>query len=71
MTVPFLADTKALEHSARNFGVLWTPMSDFYLDGGGSTQLRLSCNALTPEQIKDGVGRLAAFITGQAGRAGR
>lgn len=68
VTVPFLADTKALEHSARNFGVLWTPMSDFYLDGGGSTQLRLSCSALMPDQIAEGVRRLAAFITGQAGR---
>ncbi|MEW2174809.1 PLP-dependent aminotransferase family protein [Streptomyces sp. NPDC005406] len=67
--VPFLADTKALEHSARNFGVLWTPMSDFYLDGGGGSQLRLSCSALNPAEIAEGVRRLAAFITEQAARA--
>lgn len=62
LDVPFEADAKALEHSARNFGVLWTPMSDFYLDGGGRHQLRLSCSALTPRQIVEGVRRLAAFI---------
>ncbi|MFE0173461.1 PLP-dependent aminotransferase family protein [Streptomyces sp. NPDC059002] len=67
--VPFVADTKALERSARAFGVLWTPMSDFYLDGGGDHQLRLSCSALSPEQIVDGVGRLAAFIAEQATEA--
>ncbi|MET7358325.1 PLP-dependent aminotransferase family protein [Streptomyces sp. NPDC005562] len=67
--VPFVADAKALEHSARAFGVLWTPMSDFYLAGGGDHQLRLSCSALTPQQITDGVGRLAAFITERAAEA--
>ncbi|WP_371791666.1 PLP-dependent aminotransferase family protein [Streptomyces sp. NBC_01471] len=60
--VPFPADTKALEHSARTFGVLWTPMRDFHLDGGGTHQLRLSCSALTPDGIAEGVGRLARFI---------
>ncbi|WNF25398.1 PLP-dependent aminotransferase family protein [Streptomyces sp. C11-1] len=69
--VPFLADAKALEHSARNFGVLWTPMSDFYLGGGGESRLRLSCSSLTPDQITEGVSRLAAFITAQAAEAGR
>lgn len=67
--VPFVADAKALEHSARAFGVLWTPMSDFYLDGGGDHQLRLSCSALTPHQIREGAGRLAAFITERAAEA--
>ncbi|MFV0133045.1 PLP-dependent aminotransferase family protein [Streptomyces sp. HMX87] len=67
--VPFVADDKALEHSARAFGVLWTPMSDFYLDGGGDHQLRLCCSALSPERIAEGVDRLAAFIT-ERGRAG-
>ncbi|MGC5346464.1 PLP-dependent aminotransferase family protein [Streptomyces sp. DT24] len=69
LNVPFVADTKALEHSARDFGVLWTPMSDFYLDGGGETQLRLSCSALDPARIKEGVAALAAFITEQTREA--
>ncbi|MET7900586.1 PLP-dependent aminotransferase family protein [Streptomyces sp. NPDC005355] len=66
MTVPFAADVKALERSAREFGVLWTPMSDFYLDGDGTRQLRLSCSALDPRRIEEGVRRLARFITDQA-----
>ncbi|MGW1492018.1 aminotransferase class I/II-fold pyridoxal phosphate-dependent enzyme [Streptomyces sp. NPDC002402] len=66
VNVPFVADTKALEHSAQNYGVLWTPMSSFYLDGGGDTQLRLSCSALDPDGIAEGVSRLAAFIAEQA-----
>ncbi|MEU3734957.1 PLP-dependent aminotransferase family protein [Streptomyces sp. NPDC033538] len=66
LDVPFAADGKALEHSARSFGVLWTPMSDFYLDGGGRNQLRLSCSALSPSQITEGVRRLAGFIEAQA-----
>jgi (S)-3,5-dihydroxyphenylglycine transaminase len=60
--VPVRADEKLLELSARDYGVLWTPMSFFYLDGGGSTAIRLSCSALTPEQIDEGVRRLARFL---------
>ncbi|MET9390978.1 PLP-dependent aminotransferase family protein [Streptomyces sp. NPDC006624] len=63
VTVPFAADHKALELSARSYGVLWTPMSDFHLDGGGTHQLRLSCSAQSPESIIEGMARLAAFIT--------
>lgn len=63
--VPFTADAKALERSAREFGVVWTPMSDFYLDGGGTHHLRLSCSALDPGVIRTGVGRLSAFIRQQ------
>ncbi|MFH8990991.1 aminotransferase class I/II-fold pyridoxal phosphate-dependent enzyme [Streptomyces sp. NPDC017940] len=66
LNVPFIADVKALERSARDFGVLWTPMDSFFLDGGGSRQLRLSCSALDPERIQEGVRRLAAFIHAQS-----
>ncbi|GGY46354.1 aminotransferase-like domain-containing protein [Streptomyces djakartensis] len=66
VTVPFAADHKALELSARTYGVLWTPMSDFHLDGGGTHQLRLSCSAQSPEAIIEGMARLAAFITAQS-----
>jgi (S)-3,5-dihydroxyphenylglycine transaminase len=60
--VPVRADEKLLEKSARDYGVLWTPMSFFYSYGGGSRAIRLSCSWLTPEQIEDGVRRLAALI---------
>jgi (S)-3,5-dihydroxyphenylglycine transaminase len=62
LDVPVRADEKLLELSARDYGVLWTPMSFFYLDGGGAQAIRLSCSALRPEQIDEGVRRLAALI---------
>ena len=62
LDVPVRADEKLLELSARDYGVLWTPMSFFYLDGGGAHAIRLSCSALRPEQIDEGVRRLAALI---------
>ncbi len=67
MTVPFLADEKALERSARDHGVLWTPMGSFYLDGGGDHQLRLSCSYVSAKQITEGVRCLADFIAAASG----
>ncbi|WP_084315970.1 aminotransferase class I/II-fold pyridoxal phosphate-dependent enzyme [Actinospica robiniae] len=63
--VPFAADNAALARSAERYGVLWTPMAYFYPDGGGERELRLSFSALTPEQIREGVARLARFVTAQ------
>nr|WP_246213839.1 PLP-dependent aminotransferase family protein [Kitasatospora viridis] len=68
--VPVAVDHAALERSAREFGVLFTPMGDFYLHGGGSHQLRLSCSYLTDDQIIDGVGRLAAFLAAERAEDG-
>ena len=62
LKVPVVADEKLLELSARDYGVLWTPMSFFYLGGGGSHAIRLSCSALQPPEIDEGVRRLAAFL---------
>ncbi|HEY2551086.1 MAG TPA: PLP-dependent aminotransferase family protein [Streptosporangiaceae bacterium] len=62
--VPVLADEKLLEVSARDYGVLWTPMSFFYTGDGGSHAIRLSCSALLADQIDEGVRRLAALIAG-------
>ncbi len=62
LSVPVRADEKLLEKSARDYGVLWTPMSFFYLNGGGSHAIRLSCSALRADQIDEGARRLAALI---------
>jgi (S)-3,5-dihydroxyphenylglycine transaminase len=62
LSVPVLADEKLLELSARDYGVLWTPMSFFYLAGGGRHAIRLSCSALATDQVNEGVRRLAALI---------
>ncbi|WP_329200204.1 MULTISPECIES: aminotransferase-like domain-containing protein [unclassified Streptomyces] len=61
--LPVRADTRLLEVSAAKYGVLWTPMDQFYLDGAGDTQMRLSCSYLDRGQIEEGVRRLAAFLT--------
>lgn len=60
--LPVLVNTELLECSASNYGVLWTPMSSFYLNNQGDNELRLSCSYLTPEQIEEGVNRLVMFF---------
>jgi (S)-3,5-dihydroxyphenylglycine transaminase len=62
LTLPRAADDDLLEYSARKHGVLWTPMSHFYADGGGEFQLRLACSQLSAQQIETGLDRFAAFI---------
>jgi len=62
VTVPFQVDDDLLEYSARQYGVLWTPMCHFYDGEGGRNQLRLACSFLAPELIESGLDRLAALI---------
>jgi (S)-3,5-dihydroxyphenylglycine transaminase len=66
LKLPVPADLDLLEVSSGRYGVLWTPMSQFYLDGAGDFQLRLSCSYLDPETIEEGVQRLAAFLKKEA-----
>lgn len=60
--VPVDATEELLEVSAREHGVLWTPMRFFYLGDGGSHAIRLSCSALEPARIDEGVRRFAGFL---------
>jgi (S)-3,5-dihydroxyphenylglycine transaminase len=71
VTVPFPADDALLDLSAREYGVLWTPMGYFYAGDGGANQLRLSCSQLTTAQIDDGLDRLAALIADRTAPSGR
>jgi (S)-3,5-dihydroxyphenylglycine transaminase len=64
MRLPVRADAKLLESCAARYQVLWTPMSQFFLDGKGTNEIRLSCSYLDTEQIEEGVRRLAAFLRG-------
>jgi (S)-3,5-dihydroxyphenylglycine transaminase len=72
MRVPFAADNEALERSAEDFGVIWTPMSYFYPHGGPhgdrDHSIRLSVSYLTQDEIVDGITRLASFIEAEAKR---
>lgn len=62
MGLPVAADVALLERSAAEFGVLWTPMSPFYLDSSGDREIRLSCSYLSAAEIEVGVGRLVSFL---------
>ncbi|KQV13275.1 MULTISPECIES: PLP-dependent aminotransferase family protein [unclassified Kitasatospora] len=64
--VPLTADESLLEISGRDYGVLWTPMSFFHGGDGGRRALRLSCSALEPAQIEEGVRRLARLVRDRA-----
>jgi (S)-3,5-dihydroxyphenylglycine transaminase len=66
LTVPFTVDDKTLERSAREHGVIWTPMHHFYEGMSNSRQLRLSFSLLTPERIDTGLERLASFVSHEA-----
>jgi (S)-3,5-dihydroxyphenylglycine transaminase len=67
VTLPFAADDGLMEYSAREHGVLWTPMSHFYAGQGGTHQARLACSQLTPEEIRTGLDRFAALVTDRLG----
>jgi (S)-3,5-dihydroxyphenylglycine transaminase len=62
MRLPCVVDEDLLQLSAERYGVLWTPMAQFYLDGGTSNELRLASSFLTPEKISEGVQRLSLFL---------
>ncbi|WBB80900.1 PLP-dependent aminotransferase family protein [Micromonospora sp. WMMD882] len=68
VTVPFPVDDALLTRSAREFGVLWTPMAHFYDDTAAAPALRLSVSAVTPGQIDEGLDRLAALLTDELRR---
>ncbi|GLZ27825.1 hypothetical protein Lesp02_00150 [Lentzea sp. NBRC 105346] len=61
-TLPVPVTDELLEHCADSFGVIWTPMRHFHLGGGGTHALRLACSYLDPEDIEEGVIRLARFV---------
>lgn len=67
VTLPFAADDKLVEHSAREHGVLWTPMSHFYAGSGGLRQARLACSQLSSDEIEIGLDRFAALVADRLG----
>ncbi|MEV6671072.1 PLP-dependent aminotransferase family protein [Streptomyces sp. NPDC051162] len=65
LSLPFVADDALLEVSARDYGVLWTPMSYFGSDPETACQLRLSYSQVDAAQIDEGLARLAALLSAQ------
>ncbi|MFB6891325.1 PLP-dependent aminotransferase family protein [Kitasatospora sp. NPDC056327] len=62
LDVPFPADDRLLEQCAEEFRVLWTPVHHFYADERPRNAMRLSFSHLRPEEIDEGLNRLADFI---------
>jgi 2-aminoadipate transaminase len=56
----------ALEQAAKERGVVFVKGTDFLLEGGENT-LRLAYSGVTPEQIEEGVRRLAAALHSLSG----
>lgn len=69
LTVPFDANNEALERSAREYGVIWTPMDSFFIGSGdGRNRLRISSSYVEPGNIDEGIKRLAAFVMAESSR---
>src|SRR5260370_40941854 len=60
--LPFVFDLDCLESCARDDGVICCPMTFFALGPGRERQIRLSFSYVSPEQIEEGVARLARFV---------
>jgi DNA-binding transcriptional MocR family regulator len=58
VTLPEGTDVAALHRTASELGVAFVKGTDFLLEGGENT-LRLAYSGVTPEQIEEGVSRLA------------
>jgi 2-aminoadipate transaminase len=59
VTLPKGTDVAALHGAAAELGVVFVKGTDFLLEGGENT-LRLAYSGVTPEEIEEGVARLAA-----------
>ncbi len=59
VTLPEGTDVAALHKAASELGVVFVKGTDFLMEGGENT-LRLAYSGVTPEQIEEGVARLAA-----------
>ncbi len=58
VTLPEGTDVNALHKAASDRGVAFVKGTDFLLEGGENT-LRIAYSGVTPEQIDEGVARLA------------
>jgi 2-aminoadipate transaminase len=61
VTLPEGTDVAALHRTASELGVAFVKGTDFLLEGGENT-LRLAYSGVTPEQIEEGVARLAEAV---------
>ena len=57
-------ETGDLLARAEKAGVTFVPGADFFADGGGTRAVRLAFSFVSPEEIADGVSRLAGLLRG-------
>jgi (S)-3,5-dihydroxyphenylglycine transaminase len=68
LRVGFPVDAELLRRSAEEFEVIWTPMRSFE-PGGDPCAMRLAYSYVTPDEIDEGVARLARLIASEAPEA--
>lgn len=61
VTLPDGTDVAALEIAAKERGVVFVKGTDFLMEGGENT-LRLAYSGVTPEEVGEGIARLAAAV---------
>lgn len=61
-TLPEKTDGHAIWKNCRNFGIVLTDGRGFFPDGKGENFIRLPFSALTPQEIEEGIRRLAKAI---------
>jgi 2-aminoadipate transaminase len=62
VTLPEGLDSTELVHECRKNNVDYIPGPAFYSDGSGTRSLRLSYSAVSPQQIDEGIKRLAGVV---------
>ncbi|WP_432328237.1 hypothetical protein ACRQ5D_00045 [Mucilaginibacter sp. P25] len=62
MNVPFSVDNGAVFESASKFNVIFCPMRNFYLNGGGENQIRLTFSNLSLNEIELGIRQLSFYL---------
>jgi (S)-3,5-dihydroxyphenylglycine transaminase len=62
LKLPFNVSDSQLYSCAQKYGVIWTPMSYFYLDECVSNSIRLSFSYVNEIQIIEGIKRLSEFV---------
>ena len=65
--LPCVFDAKSAAACARDYGVICAPMSFFSLRGDREQEVRLSFSHVTPDEIDEGVARLARFVAQRGG----
>jgi 2-aminoadipate transaminase len=66
--LPEGTDVAALEAAAQDRGVVFVKGTDFLIEGGDSS-LRIAYSAVPPDQIEEGIGRVAEAYRELAGAA--